>query len=63
MPISADWWIWLGVGVLIFAWLLFNIGCWLCHAYLNRKPPYMPCLLLAVSYVAISVDADLPNGA
>lgn len=28
----------LGVGVLAFSWAIFNIGVWLCHAYLNRKP-------------------------
>ena len=37
LNLNADWWIWLGVGVLIFAWFVFNIGCWLCHAYLYRK--------------------------
>ena len=26
----------LGVGVIIFSTILFNIGTWLCHAYLNR---------------------------
>ncbi|KAK9836331.1 hypothetical protein WJX81_006307 [Elliptochloris bilobata] len=29
------WWIWLGVGVIILFTILFNIGTWLCHAYLN----------------------------
>ena len=28
----------LGVGVIAFAWALFNIGVWLCHAFLDRKP-------------------------
>ena len=27
----------LGVGVIAFSWALFNVGVWLCHAYLNRE--------------------------
>ena len=34
----SDWWIWLGVGVMIFAWAVFNIATWLFHAYLDRTP-------------------------
>ena len=29
----------LGVGVIILFTILFNIGTWLCHAYLNRAGP------------------------
>jgi hypothetical protein len=35
--VSAAWWIWLGVAVLIFSWFVFNIACWVCHAYLSRE--------------------------
>ena len=33
----AGWWIWLGVAVLGFTWFVFNVACWLFHAYLNRE--------------------------
>ena len=35
----------LGVGVIAFSWALFNIGVWLCHAYLDRE------LLMLINFI------------
>ncbi|KAK9916362.1 hypothetical protein WJX75_001804 [Coccomyxa subellipsoidea] len=32
---NQEWWIWLGVGVIAIAWVLFQIGNWANHAYLD----------------------------
>lgn len=32
---TDDWWRWLGIAGGVIGWLAFNIGCWLCHAYLD----------------------------
>ncbi|BDA40539.1 Pleiotropic drug resistance protein 1 [Coccomyxa sp. Obi] len=32
---NEEWWIWLAVGVIAFAWALFQIGNWANHAYLD----------------------------
>ena len=36
---TSNWWIWLGVGVLIAFNFLLNVLCWVFHAYLNRECP------------------------
>lgn len=42
------------MGVIILFTILFNIGTWLCHAYLNRACP----LVVSDSGVA---NEDIPN--
>ena len=37
---NACRWIWLGVGVLIGFWVLFNIGIWANHAFLDCEHPF-----------------------
>lgn len=44
---NQEWWIWLGVGVIAIAWVLFQIGNWANHAYLDRER--LPPLCLHVS--------------
>lgn len=41
---NEEWWIWLAVGVIAFAWFLFQVGNWANHAYLDREFPTPPCL-------------------
>ena len=50
------------MAVLIFAWFVFNIGCWLCHAYLSRELSiqWLVCsLLLAVLYMHMPIGNKL----
>ncbi len=46
---NQEWWIWLAVGVIAFAWALFQIGNWANHAYLDCERlsllPSLPCQL------------------
>ena len=39
----------LGVGVIAFSWALFNIGVWLCHAYLDRKLLMLMNIILGIA--------------
>ena len=39
---TEDWWIWVGVAVLVFSIAQYNVLIWLCHAYLQREIPF-PC--------------------
>ena len=39
----------LGVGVIAFSWALFNIGVWLCHAYLDRKLLMLINIILGIA--------------
>lgn len=42
------WWVWLGVGVLVFAQIIFNFLTWVLSATLYREAP-APCILLPCS--------------
>ena len=39
---TQTWWIWLGVGAALIAVLVFNVGTWLFHAYLDRTSTPSP---------------------
>lgn len=39
---TEELWIWIGMGVLCFAIVLYNVLIWACHAFLHRKCPWSP---------------------
>ncbi|KAK9820341.1 hypothetical protein WJX72_009201 [[Myrmecia] bisecta] len=41
---TNEWWIWLGVGALVFGWIVFSVLCWAFHAYLDPLDSVSPQL-------------------
>ena len=48
------------MGVIAFSWALFNIGVWLCHAYLQREPLMSIVIILGIAVVKSSTLSCAP---
>jgi hypothetical protein len=57
---TDSWCIWLGVGVLVFSAILFNVAAWLCHAYLQRTSAQLVLALLSPTSALILCLPFLP---